>query len=166
MPRETSTAMTVNRDVGYFVASGGGRGAFVQFGVALPANVVVTLVRVTSKLCFTPGTYTGGAAVETGVWGHAIQYGLNGNAPTAWNASQQDASIIAYDSADPDAVARVFWQPNTATAEVDSALSRTLEFRGQFHTTTQTEFYYRPYDITQAANTFLVNFGWQLWWAS
>lgn len=158
--------MTINRYVGYNTGGGAVRGGNVVFAPALPAGVTVTLVRVTCKLCFTPGTYTGGAAVETGVWGHAIQIGLNGVVPTHWESSSADASILAFDSAEPDATARVFWTPNTGTAEVDSAFARTLQWRGQYHTTTVTQFYYVPADVTNAANTFIINFGWQVWYAS
>lgn len=159
--------MTVNRQVGYFNdTTSAGKGAFVQFGSALSAGVTVCLVRVTMKLCFVPAGYTSSSQVETGAWAHAIQVGLGGVAPTAWNAAQEDPSILAFDSIDPDSTARSVWAPSTDTAQVAASLARTLEFRGQYHTTNQTEFYYRPYDITQALESFYTNFSWQVWWAT
>jgi hypothetical protein len=157
--------MTIQLDVGQSTSTASGHGGQVAFGNLITGPATICKVRVTSKLVFTPGTYTPASQVETGAYGNAIQVSINGGAHNRWDTAPSDASIWAFDSADPEGTARVFWAPNTASGNVASAISRTLQWQGQFHVSTSAQFFYVPVDVTGAANTFIAFFGWQIWYA-
>jgi hypothetical protein len=156
--------MTINRYTGYTVATTDARGTKQPIGPSIPAGSTVSLVRVTSKICFLTTSYGPGVQMELGSWGQAIQVGFSGTVPPSWENSPNDESIVAYDSCDADATARIFWVPSTDTSNVQASLARTLEWRGQFHTTAPTQYYYVVADITNANLPFYANFGWQVWW--
>ena len=158
--------MTVNRQVGYLVDSSVVNSLMSGFGPSFAAGTVITKVRVTCKLSFAPATYTDTAVIETGVWGAAIQVGLGGVVPDTWHVTATDPSILAYDSSDPDATARVFWAPDTDTAYVQSSITRTVEFQGQYRPTAAAQMYITIIDVTGSANGFRPSYAWQIWHAS
>jgi hypothetical protein len=157
--------VTIQLDVGQATSTAVGRGGQVAFGNLISPPATICKVRVTSKLVFTAGTVLPSSQVEAGFWGNAIQVSLGGGPHNRWDTAPSDASIWAFESADPDGTARVFWAPETSNAHLASSLSRTLEWKGQFHLTSTAQFFYVPVDVTGGGNTFIAYFGWQIWYA-
>jgi hypothetical protein len=153
------------RDVGYYTSAGLTRGGKFPFGGVWLAGYCFTRVRVTAKLSW-PTLQAPEAGLNiVGLWGGAIQLGLGGASPNAWNSFPTDASIFAYDNAEADNDEKAIWSPDTATANVTDSTTRTLEWRGQYHNTESAEWYYVPVDVTDTGPEFNVYFAWQIWTA-
>ena len=155
--------MTVNRQVGYVQNPTASRGERVNLGTVNIPNVLCR-VTVTWKMIFAQAsnisTYTG-----LGVWGCAIQYAATGSQPPAWNGAPNDASILAYDNAEPVGLERIFWAPSTAGASIVATFANTASWRGQLRIPGNHDIFAVPVDITNAAGTFQFSAAWQAWYA-
>jgi hypothetical protein len=158
--------MTVNRHVSYFTGDAYVNSIMEGFGPTFDVGACITMVRVTAKLCFKPGTYTDSSDIETGVWAMALQVGLGGVVPDTWHVNATDPSILAFDSSDPDALARTFWAPDSDTVYLQGSGARTLTFQGQYKAAETANLYLTIIDTSGDANAFIPCFSWQIWYAT